>query len=181
MTIVVCPLIALMIDQVNNLHRKGVRTAACISSSHTAKAKQETLNRLQADTQKGKKMKADAKLTPIQLLYCTPEVIETERFRAILTNLYRSNRLGMFAIDEAHCLSTWGHDFRPAFRKLTWLREAFPDVPVMACTGTATAKVVLDIREILQLDRSVPCIMGTFNRQNISYEGKASWSMHLNL
>ena len=65
------------------------------------------------------------------------------------------------------------HDFRPAFRKLTWLREAFPDVPVMACTGTATAKVILDIREILQLDRSVPCIMGTFNRQNISYEGKA--------
>ena len=129
-TIVVCPLIALMIDQVNNLHRKGVRTAACISSSHTAKAKQETLNRLQADTQKGKKMKADAKLTPIQLLYCTPELIETERFRIILTNLYRSNRLGMFAIDEAHCLSTWGHDFRPAFRKLTWLREAFPDVPV---------------------------------------------------
>mmetsp|Transcript_2221 Transcript_2221/g.4217 ORF Transcript_2221/g.4217 Transcript_2221/m.4217 type:complete len:988 (-) Transcript_2221:221-3184(-) len=162
-TIVVCPLIALMIDQVNNLHKKGVRTAACLSSSHNQKEKQDILNRLQAD-------QANANLTPIQLLYCTPELIETDRFRAILTKLYKSNRLYMFAIDEAHCLSTWGHDFRPAYRKLTWVRDAFPDVPFMACTGTATAKVVQDIRNILKFDKNVPCLMGTFNRENISYE-----------
>lgn len=64
----------------------------------------------------------------------------------------------------------WGHDFRPSYRKLAWLRDSFPDVPIMSCTGTATSKVVADIREILQLDRSVPTIMGTFNRPNISYE-----------
>jgi len=165
-TIVVCPLIALMMDQVNNLHRRGVLTAACISSSHSAKEKNDILNRLQTEKQKNK----DNALTPIQLLYCTPELIETERFRGILTKLHESNRLHMFAIDEAHCLSTWGHDFRPAFRKLTWVRDAFPDVPFMACTGTATGKVIQDIRSILQFDKNVPCHMGTFNRPNISYE-----------
>lgn len=70
--------------------------------------------------------------------------------------------------------SNKGHDFRPAFRKLTWVREAFPDVPVMACTGTATAKVIADIRNILRMDATVPTIMGTFNRANISYEGERS-------
>jgi hypothetical protein len=121
-TIVVCPLIALMVDQVGNLFRKGIRTAACLSSTHSAKEKTETLNRLQTDTGRAqketKKSSPDDILTPIQLLYCTPELIETDRFRAILNNLHESNRLYMFAIDEAHCLSTWGHDFRPAFRKV---------------------------------------------------------------
>lgn len=131
------------------------------------------MNRLNADGGKQKVTKKSQQAntkTPIQLLYVTPELIETERFRTILTNLYRSNRLHMFAIDEAHCLSSWGHDFRPAYRKLTWIRTAFPNVPIMALTGTATSKVVLDIREILQLDKSVPCVMGSFNRSNISYE-----------
>jgi RecQ family ATP-dependent DNA helicase len=173
-TIVVCPLIALMVDQVGNLCRKGIRTAACLSSAHTAKAKAEIMNRLQTDkrdTQKEtKKSSTDDILTPIQLLYCTPELIETDRFRATLTKLHESNRLYMFAIDEAHCLSTWGHDFRPAFRKLTWVRESFPNVPVMACTGTATAKVIQDIRDTLQLGTTAPCIIGTFNRPNITYE-----------
>ncbi|KAL7537949.1 hypothetical protein ACHAXR_009126, partial [Thalassiosira sp. AJA248-18] len=63
-----------------------------------------------------------------------------------------------------------GHDFRPAFKKLTWVRDAFPEVPVIACTGTATKKVVQDIRDILRFDNNVRLMMGTFNRPNISYE-----------
>jgi len=175
-TIVVCPLIALMVDQVNNLHRKGIRTAAYLSSTNCAKAKAEIIKRLQIDRRKKsmdemkiKTSSGNVELTPIQLLYVTPELIETENFRTILTKLYESHRLDMFAIDEAHCLSAWGHDFRPAFRKLSWIRDMFPNVPVMACTGTATAKVIQDIRETLRLDNTVPCILGSFNRPNITY------------
>ncbi|KAL3784125.1 hypothetical protein HJC23_005783 [Cyclotella cryptica] len=176
-TIVVCPLIALMVDQVNNLHKKGVFTAACLSSSQTAAEKSETLKRLRLeknDASKGKSKvtsQSESQLTPIQLLYCTPELIKTERFRCTLNKLYSCNRLFQIAIDEAHCVSTWGHDFRTAYKELSWLRESFPDVPVMACTGTATSKVIHDIRDILCLDiNSAPCLMGTFNRENISYE-----------
>jgi len=180
-TIVICPLVALMVDQTNNLHKRGVMTAACLSSSVSAKTKAEIYRRLQLDNATKKKeakgkgknatMQPEDLLTPIHLLYVTPELLETDRFRTVLTKLDALDRLNMFAVDEAHCLSTWGHDFRPAYRKLTWLRETFPSVPVMACTGTATAKVIDDIREILCLDsKKVPCIMGTFNRENISYE-----------
>ncbi|KAL7488025.1 hypothetical protein ACHAW6_013614 [Cyclotella cf. meneghiniana] len=176
-TIVVCPLIALMVDQVRNLHKKGVFTAACLSSSQTASEKSEILKRLRLeknDAAKGKSKvtsQAEPPVTPIQLLYCTPELIKTEKFRSTLNKLYSCNRLFQIAIDEAHCVSTWGHDFRIAYKDLSWLRESFPDIPVMACTGTATSKVIQDVRDVLCLDiSSAPCIMGTFNRENIFYE-----------
>ena len=97
-TIVVCPLIALMVDQVNNLHRKGIHTAAYLSSTNSAKAKAEIIKRLQIDRRKKsmdemKTSSGNVELTPIQLLYVTPELIETENFRTILTKLYESHRL----------------------------------------------------------------------------------------
>ena len=173
-TIVVCPLIALMIDQVNNLMKKGVLTAACWSSSHSAKDKAHIMKRLSIEksssSKSSKTAESNVDLTPIQILYVTPELIETERFRGVLMKLHDTNRLFTFAIDEAHCLSTWGHDFRPAYRKLTWIRETFPDVPIMACTGTATEQVINDVRSTLSFGKDVPCHLGTFNRQNINYE-----------
>ena len=76
----------------------------------------------------------------------------------------------MFALDEIHCLSSWGHDFRPAYVKLGWLRETFPTVPTMACTATATPKVIKDIKRVLKFGPDVPVHRSTFNRANITYE-----------
>ena len=138
-TIVVCPLIALMVDQVRNLHKKGILTAACLSSSQTAKEKAEIYSRLRFDGNKMDKSKtknSTPEPAPVQLLYVTPELIKTEKFRGVLHKLYESKRLFQIAIDEAHCVSTWGHDFRGAYKELSWLRESFPDVPVMACKFT---------------------------------------------
>lgn len=76
----------------------------------------------------------------------------------------------MFALDEIHCLSSWGHDFRPAYVKLGWLRTQFPTVPTMACTATATPRVIKDIRRVLGFGEDVPVHRSTFNRENIYYE-----------
>ena len=178
LTIVITPLIALMVDQVDNINKKGIK-AAYIASSQGAKENMKIMKQLVPP--QGKPTKSQLKIqstdnlnkkssTSIKLLYCTPELVETTRFRAILNNLYLRKQLSLFAMDEAHCLSTWGHDFRPAYRKLSWLRNQFPNVPCMACTATATPKVIQDIKESLGFDDSVPCHKSTFNRPNISYE-----------
>jgi len=129
-TIVVSPLIALMVDQVNALCRKGIE-AALISSSNGERDNKQVLQRLVGEKPKGQDSKPPEKQKQIKLLYCTPELIQTTRFRAVLSNLYGRGLLALIAIDEAHCLSTWGHDFRPAYRQLSWLRNSFPDVPCM--------------------------------------------------
>lgn len=186
-TIVLSPLIALMIDQVHGLNERGIN-AALLSSANAEKENIHVMQRLvgrkvDEDKSQSKKKKTNKESTttttttitppvkPIKLLYCTPELVETTRFRAILTDLYKRNQLSLFAVDEAHCLSTWGHDFRPAYRKLSWLRTSFPEVPCMACTATATPKVIQDIRDNLMMkEGEVPCHLSSFNRDNISYE-----------
>jgi superfamily II DNA helicase RecQ len=112
-----------------------------LTGSLTGREKAEIYSRLlgglNGDAKKKKGMKVgktdENNAMPIQLLYVTPELIKTDKFRGVLSKLYESNRLFQFAIDEAHCVSTWGHDFRTAYKELSWLRESFPDVPVMAC------------------------------------------------
>jgi len=158
-TVVISPLIALMIDQVKSLQSKGIQ-AAVISSGNTAAENRNVFAQLLA----GKES-----VNRLVLVYCTPEQLKTERFRDALSKLHRSKRLSMLAVDESHCVSSWGHDFRPAFRKLTWFRENFPDVPCLACTATATEKVIEDIKEVLRLKDS-PCQLSTFNRPNIFYK-----------
>ena len=181
-TVVVSPLIALMQDQVQALNAKGI-PAALYSSANGQRENTEVLQRLvgKSSSKKGDKKKktkgtdgSDADQPapkPLKLIYCTPELIETDKFRAVLTDLYKRRELALFAVDEAHCLSSWGHDFRPAFLKLTWVRQSFRDVPITACTATATHRVISDLRSILDLpEKTVPCHMGSFNRQNITYE-----------
>jgi RecQ family ATP-dependent DNA helicase len=168
-TIVISPLIALMADQTQSLLDKGI-AAAVISSSNGERCNLDVMERLLGRSLRAKQKQPDPEnQKPVTLLYCTPEQIQTDRFRNILTELYQKHRLALFAIDEAHCLSSWGHDFRPAYRKLGWLRDNFPDVPCMACTATATPKVIEDIRSTLRL-KDCPCHVGSFDRGNIHYK-----------
>ena len=89
----------------------------------------------------------------------------------MLRGLEKNGGLAAFAFDEAHLISTWGHDFRPSYKKTEWIRTTFPNVQVTAATATATPKVLRDIKNILKLsDKSTKLIVSTFNRPNLFYE-----------
>ena len=148
-TLVVSPLIALMKDQVDALQARGI-AADFINSSMTY----DQVRKVQAVAYRGK----------LDILYIAPERIVMPRFRDFL----RSLKLGLIAIDEAHCISEWGHDFRPDYRNLETLREDFPQVPVMALTATATERVRKDILDQLKIN-GAPQFVASFNRPNLNY------------
>lgn len=149
-TIVVSPLISLMKDQVDALLQIGVK-AAMINSSMTA-------TEISAVIQKTKE-------GVIKILYVAPERLALAQFEALLHTL----PISLFAIDEAHCISEWGHDFRPEYRNLKLLRSKFPTIPIIALTATATKTVRADIVRQLALP-SPHIFISSFNRQNLSYE-----------
>jgi len=149
-TVVISPLISLMKDQVDALLVAGVK-AALINSSLTQIEIDEVIQ--------------DAKRGEVKILYIAPERLALRDFETILHSL----PVCLFAIDEAHCISEWGHDFRPDYRNLKLLRQNFPHVPIIALTATATPKVREDI--VRQLNIENPQIfISSFNRQNLSYE-----------
>lgn len=107
---------------------------------------------------------------PIQLLYVTPEKVKKDKyFLSLLESLYARDLLGRIVIDEAHCCSQWGHDFRPDYGGLRVLRLQFPEIPILAVTATATPKVVSDVVEILGI-RNCAYFRAPFNRSNIFWE-----------
>ncbi len=152
-TVVVSPLIALMHDQVGALHEAGV-DAAFLNS---------TLSGDQANAVEKRMLRGE-----VTLLYAAPERVTTPRFLAQLDSLHERGKLSLFAIDEAHCVSQWGHDFRPEYRALTVLHERYASVPRIALTATADAITRGDIVERLQLERA-RLFVSSFDRPNIRY------------
>jgi ATP-dependent DNA helicase RecQ len=150
LTIVVSPLIALMQDQVNNLQKKGIRARAIISGMSYREI-DITLD--------------NARFGGLDFLYVSPERLRTK----IFLDRFKLMNISLIVVDEAHCVSEWGHDFRPAFLQIAELRELQPSVPVIALTATATTKVREDV--IKQLKLKNPKIHeASFERKNLSYE-----------
>ncbi len=153
LTVVVSPLISLMKDQVDAMQASGV-PATFLNSSLKADEARARLRGLHAGE--------------YRLLYVAPERMMLSGFLSDL----RSWNVNLLAIDEAHCISEWGHDFRPEYRRLAELREQFPEVPLMALTATATERVRVDIVKQLRL-REARRYVASFNRPNLTYRVKA--------
>ena len=152
-TVVVSPLIALMHDQVGALEEAGVN-ASFLNSTQTS----EETQRIEREMLAGR----------LTLLYAAPERVNTPRFIAQMQSLYERGLLSLFAIDEAHCVSQWGHDFRSEYLSLSLLHERFPDIPRIALTATADDITRADIIERLQLEQA-QVFVASFDRPNIRY------------
>lgn len=154
LTVVISPLLALMRDQIEHLRRHGV-VAERLCSEQTEKEQNVVYHRL-------------LNTNDIRLLYISPERLALLPFRNTLATLVARGNVSMFAVDEAHCISQWGHDFRPKFCRIGEIRKEFPSIPIMALTATATRKVKADIVAQLQLRNHVT-FTSTFNRPEIHY------------
>ena len=147
--VVVSPLIALMYDQVAAMRQLGIRAAA-LNSSLTDQERME--------------VRSDLRAGRLDLIYVAPERLMLPSFLEFLDGA----KIALFAIDEAHCVSQWGHDFRPEYMKLEMLGERFPGVPRIALTATADPQTQADIRRRLRLD-DARMFLASFDRPNIRY------------
>jgi ATP-dependent DNA helicase RecQ len=147
-TIVISPLIALMKDQVDSLKANGIK-ACFINSSQTSEEQQFYINAIQANE--------------IKLVYIAPESL------TYLEDLFNTITVSLIAIDEAHCISAWGHDFRPAYTNLGYLKNRFPSTPILALTATADKATRTDIAEQLNLVNP-KTFVASFDRKNLSLE-----------
>jgi ATP-dependent DNA helicase RecQ len=168
-TIVVSPLIALMQDQVVALQDNGIG-ATFLNSTLSMEEVRSRETALFSGS--------------IKLLYIAPERLFTPSFTDLLDKLGQKVGISTFAIDEAHCVSEWGHDFRPEYRQLFQLKQRYPQIPIIALTATATNRVRTDIVQQLRL-RDPEIYVSSFNRQNLYYEvkqkSKQSYSQLLKL
>ncbi|MBU4332499.1 DNA helicase RecQ [Patescibacteria group bacterium] len=146
--LVFSPLISLMKDQVDQLNKAGI-PAAFLNSTLSPAEKSGVYEK--------------ARSQKIKILYIAPEGFFTERFQEFLKTL----KISLIAIDEAHCISEWGHEFRPEYRRLAVLKNIFPEIPVVALTATATKKVQQDIIKQLNTPQMIPLI-GSFERENLA-------------
>ncbi|XP_038222052.1 Bloom syndrome protein homolog isoform X2 [Zerene cesonia] len=155
-TIVISPLKSLILDQVNKLLSLDI-PAAHLSGDISLADVEEIYHKL------------SMREPPIKLLYVTPEKVSSSpKFQSMLDMLYSRGKIARFVIDEAHCVSQWGHDFRPDYKRLFILRERFPQTGVMALTATATPRVRMDILHQLKVT-NCKWFLSSFNRPNLSY------------
>ena len=158
-TVVVSPLLSLMQDQVSHLQK--LRIQALLINGETSKEHRQFV--LQA-------LKGPDVDSLVQLLYVTPEMVnKSQAIEQCFLDLHRRNKLARIVIDEAHCVSQWGHDFRPDYKALGEFRKRFRGVPVMALTATATENVKLDVIQNLGMD-DCKIFTQSFNRPNLLYE-----------
>ncbi|TPX37596.1 hypothetical protein SmJEL517_g00657 [Synchytrium microbalum] len=155
-TLVVSPLISLIQNQVNALKAIGVACSALNSS-------------LKESERKAVYSDLSMQKPRVKLLYVTPELMATDGFRATVMKLYKAGNLARLVVDEAHCISQWGHDFRSQYRRLNYFKDTFPTLPVMALTASATDEVQKDIIQQLHL-KDPYMVKSTFNRPNLHYE-----------
>ncbi len=149
LTLVVTPLIALMQDQVENLKKKGIKAAALHSGLHRNEIEVVIDNSIFGDN---------------KFLYVSPERLESQDFREVLKRI----NVSLLAVDEAHCISQWGYDFRPPYLNIADIRPLMPAVPILALTATATTEVVEDIQDKLKFKQK-NLIRGSFERKNLTY------------
>ena len=147
--LVISPLIALMKDQVDNLKKRGIPAAAIHSGMHSDQI------RIILD---------NCRFGNIKLLYVSPERLTTDKMRETLSRM----KVSLLAVDEAHCVSQWGYDFRPPYLQIANIRSLIPNTPVMALTATATPKVVKDIQQKLEF-RKENVFQKSFERKNLTY------------
>lgn len=154
-TVVISPLISLMEDQISHLNNRGIH-ASMLNSKMSADERKHAFNLFIEGM--------------LSLMYLSPEMIsKSVQCKRAISKLYRDNKLARIVIDEAHCVSSWGHDFRPDYKELKFFKEEYPDIPMMALTATANEIVRNDIIEHLGL-RDPKFFKQSFNRTNLFYE-----------
>lgn len=158
-TLVLSPLIALIEDQVQQLKAKHIEAEALNSKTLASDRK-----RIFADLK--------SRQPSTKLLYITPELAATKGFRVLLDLLHQKGNMARIAIDEAHCVSEWGHDFRPDYLKLGDLRESYCSVPCIALTATATRQVQEDVLRCLKMQPPVAVFKSNCFRPNLHYDLK---------
>lgn len=154
-TFVVSPLLSLMQDQVEQLVKGRGIAAGMLNSSVSPEQKRWIYNNLYQD------------IPTLQLLYITPELMsKSDQLRNVMDSLYKRKKLARFVIDEAHCVSQWGHDFRPDYKQLGSLKTIYPNIPIMALTATANDAVQKDVIHNLSIT-NCKLMKQSFNRKNL--------------
>ena len=165
LTLVVSPLVSLMQDQL-----LAVQSLKIESSMLNASTSREEATRIHRAI--------SAKGSTLKLLYVTPErIAKSKRIMSSLEKSYKLKQLSLIVIDEIHCASQWGHDFRPDYKKLGVLKTQFPDCPILGLTATATSKVLADVKEMLSLTQCL-VFRASYNRPNLFYTVKPKPSTH---